>query len=60
MPLLVDPGRAVEVEVSSASEERDEEEAEMDHEDSLDSLYLKPLNGKHRRVEQDFATLMDQ
>ncbi|GLD74051.1 AT-hook-containing transcription factor, partial [Lates japonicus] len=59
VPLLVDPGRAVEVEVSSASEERDEEEAEMDHEDSLDSLYLKPLNGKHRRVEQDFATLMD-
>ncbi|XP_040014130.1 microtubule organization protein AKNA isoform X2 [Xiphias gladius] len=57
--LLVDPGRAAEVELSSAGEERVEEEAETDDEKSQNSLYLKPLNHKNRRVEQDFATLMD-
>ncbi|XP_040914881.1 microtubule organization protein AKNA isoform X2 [Toxotes jaculatrix] len=59
VPLLLDPGRAAEVEVSSASEESDEDEAEMDDEETLNSLYLRPLNGKCRRVEQDFTTLMD-
>ncbi|XP_075936056.1 microtubule organization protein AKNA [Anarhichas minor] len=53
VPLLVDPGEAAAVEVSSASEESDGDE------DTLNSLYLKPLNGKQRHVEQDFATLMD-
>lgn len=50
MPLLVDPGEAAAGEVSSASEE----------EETLNSLYLKPLNDKRRHTEQDFATLMDQ
>ncbi|XP_039636513.1 microtubule organization protein AKNA isoform X3 [Perca fluviatilis] len=49
VPLLVDPGKAAAGEVSSASEE----------EETLNSLYLKPLNNKHRHAEQDFATLMD-
>lgn len=60
MPLLVDPGEAAVVEVSSASEESDEEEAETEDEETLNSLYLKALNGKYRRVEQDFVTLTDQ
>ncbi|XP_078127511.1 LOW QUALITY PROTEIN: uncharacterized protein akna [Sander vitreus] len=47
--LLVNPGEAAAGEVSSASEE----------EETLNSLYLKPLNGKRRHTEQDFATLMD-
>ncbi|XP_051267620.1 microtubule organization protein AKNA isoform X1 [Dicentrarchus labrax] len=51
VPLLLDAGEAAAVEVSSASEESDEE--------TLNSLYLKPPNGKNRRVEQDFAKLMD-
>ncbi|XP_056260404.1 microtubule organization protein AKNA isoform X1 [Seriola aureovittata] len=59
VPLLAHAGRAAEVEVSSAREESDEEEAEMDDEDSLSSLYLKPVKGKHRHVEQDFDALMD-
>ncbi|XP_071321830.1 microtubule organization protein AKNA isoform X2 [Trachinotus anak] len=58
-PLLVDPGRVEEVEVRSARGESDEEEAEMDNEDTLSSLYLKPLNDKHRCAEKDFAALMD-
>ncbi|XP_031133409.1 microtubule organization protein AKNA isoform X4 [Sander lucioperca] len=49
VPLLVDPGEAAAGEVSSASEE----------EETLNSLYLKPLNDKRRHTEQDFATLMD-
>lgn len=52
MPFLVDPGEAAAVEVSSATEESDEE--------TLNSLYLQPLNGKQRPVEQDFPKLMDQ
>ncbi|XP_032395438.1 microtubule organization protein AKNA isoform X2 [Etheostoma spectabile] len=50
VPLPVDPGEAAAGEVSSASEE----------EETLNSLYLKPLNDKHRHAEQDFATLMNQ
>ncbi|XP_054468783.1 microtubule organization protein AKNA [Anoplopoma fimbria] len=53
VPLLVDPGQAAAVEVSSASEESDEEE------EALNSLYFKPTNGKQRHVEQDFGTLLD-
>ncbi|KAL7376176.1 hypothetical protein ABVT39_002565 [Epinephelus coioides] len=53
VPLLVDPGEAAAVEVSSASEESDEEE------ETLNSLYLKPLSDKRGHVEQDFAALMD-
>ncbi|XP_045923197.1 microtubule organization protein AKNA isoform X3 [Micropterus dolomieu] len=60
VPLLVDPGEAAAVEVSSASEESDEEEAETEDEETLNSLYLKALNGKYRRVEQDFDTLTDR
>ncbi|XP_044030881.1 microtubule organization protein AKNA isoform X2 [Siniperca chuatsi] len=59
VPLLVDAGEAVGVEVSSASEESDEEEAETEDEETLNSLYLKALNGKYRRVEQHFDTLTD-
>ncbi|XP_069370097.1 microtubule organization protein AKNA [Paralichthys olivaceus] len=59
MPLLVDQGRAAEREVSPATEASDDEEAETDDEEPLDSLYLKPLTGKHRHVEQDFAALTD-
>lgn len=47
----------MEVEVSSASEENDEMEAE--DEETLKSVYLKPVTGKHRHVE-DSATVMDQ
>lgn len=57
MPLLVDPGEAAAVEVSSASEESGEE---TEDELTLNSLYLKPPNGKHRRDEQDLTKLMDQ
>ncbi|XP_033951917.1 microtubule organization protein AKNA [Pseudochaenichthys georgianus] len=46
VPVLVDPGEAVEV--STGSEENDEEE---------ETLYLKPQNGKHRHVQQDLAPL---
>lgn len=60
MPLLVDPGEAAAVEVSSVSKESDEEEGETDYEETLNSLFLKPLNGKHRRVEQDFTMLIDE
>lgn len=56
VPSLLDPGEAAVVEVSSASEENDEE---TEDEETLNSLYLRPLNGKHRH-EQDFAKLMDQ
>ncbi|XP_070781121.1 microtubule organization protein AKNA [Enoplosus armatus] len=59
VPLLVDLREAVAVEVSSASEESDEEEAEAEDEETLNSLYRRALNGKHRHVEQDFDTLMD-
>ncbi|KAI3361696.1 hypothetical protein L3Q82_002054 [Scortum barcoo] len=59
MPLLVHPGEAAAVEVSSASEETHEEQAETEDEETLTSLYLRPLVGKHRRVEQDYDTLMD-
>ncbi|XP_059214585.1 LOW QUALITY PROTEIN: microtubule organization protein AKNA [Centropristis striata] len=52
-PLEVDGDQAAAVEVSSASQETDEEE------ETLNSLYLKPLNGKHRRVQQDFNTLLE-
>lgn len=55
VPLLVDPGEAAAMEVSSASEESPEED-----EETLNSLYLKPLNGKYGLVEQDFTTLTDQ
>ncbi|XP_062414803.1 microtubule organization protein AKNA [Pungitius pungitius] len=41
------------VEVSSAPEESDEEE------ETRNSLYLKPQNGKQRPVEQDFLSLID-
>lgn len=58
--MLVDPGEAAAVEVSSASEESDEEQAEMEDEETLTSLYLRPLIGKHRHVEHEFATLTDQ
>lgn len=57
MPSLVDPREAAVVEVSSASEKSDREE---DHEEAVNSLYLKPLNGKHRCVEKDFTTQTDQ
>lgn len=60
MPLLVDPGEAASLELSSPSEESDEEQAETEDEETLTSLYLRPLIGKHRRVEQDFVTLTDQ
>lgn len=60
MPLLVDPGEPAAVEVSSASDESDEEQAETEDEETLTSLYLRSLVGKHRCVEQDFATLTDQ
>ncbi|TNN29541.1 hypothetical protein EYF80_060310 [Liparis tanakae] len=42
------------MEVSSASEESPEED-----EETLNSLYLKPLDGKHGLVEQDFTSLTD-
>ncbi|XP_073333494.1 microtubule organization protein AKNA [Pagrus major] len=45
-PSMVDPGQAAAVEVSSVSEESDEE--------TLNSLDLSPLN-EHRWMEQDFA-----
>lgn len=57
MPSLVDSREAAVVEVSSASEKSDREE---DHEEAVNSLYLKPLNGKHRCVEKDFATQTDE
>ncbi|XP_037607862.1 microtubule organization protein AKNA isoform X1 [Sebastes umbrosus] len=53
VPLLVDPGEAAAIEVSSASEESDEGE------ETLNPLYFKRLNGKHRHLDQDFTTLMD-
>ncbi|KAM8829110.1 uncharacterized protein akna isoform 2-T5 [Spinachia spinachia] len=53
VPLLVGPGEAAAVEVSSATEESDEEE------ETLKSLYLKPHNGKLRHVEQDFPLLIN-
>ncbi|XP_028274468.1 AT-hook-containing transcription factor [Parambassis ranga] len=48
VPLLVDPGEAADVEVSSASDEEEDEQ-------TLSSLYLNPQNGKHRCDEHDFA-----
>ncbi|XP_029300837.1 AT-hook-containing transcription factor isoform X2 [Cottoperca gobio] len=51
VPLQVDPGEAAAVEVSSASEESESDE-------DKETLYLKPLNGKHRH-DEDFLTLMD-
>ncbi|XP_070706663.1 microtubule organization protein AKNA [Pempheris klunzingeri] len=56
VPLLADPGEAAAVEVSSASDESDDEE--MEDEETLNSLYLKP-RGKHKHVEQEFTKLMD-
>ncbi|XP_042251627.1 microtubule organization protein AKNA isoform X1 [Thunnus maccoyii] len=53
VPLLVDPGEAAVAEVSSVSEEEEEDE------ETLNSVFLKPLNGKHRRVDQEFTTLID-
>uniref|UniRef100_UPI0037E754DA microtubule organization protein AKNA n=1 Tax=Semicossyphus pulcher TaxID=241346 RepID=UPI0037E754DA len=50
-PSLVDPGEVVPVEVCSASGESDEE--------TLNSLYLKPVDGKQKCVEQGFSKLMD-
>ncbi|XP_008304145.1 AT-hook-containing transcription factor [Stegastes partitus] len=58
-PSPVDPSDAARVEVSSASNESDEDEAELDDEETLDSLYLKPPNGKLRCVEQDFPVTVD-
>ncbi|KAF0031189.1 hypothetical protein F2P81_015744 [Scophthalmus maximus] len=55
VPLLVDPGMAAELEVSSASEEGVEE---TDDEETLNSLYLKPLSVKQTRFE-DFSMSMD-
>ncbi|KAF3848807.1 hypothetical protein F7725_015304 [Dissostichus mawsoni] len=52
-PVLVDPGEAAAVEVSAGSEDSDEEEETL----YLNSLYLKPQNGKHRHVQQDLAPL---
>ncbi|XP_047200317.1 microtubule organization protein AKNA isoform X1 [Hippoglossus stenolepis] len=57
VPLLVDPGRAAELEVSPATEESDDEET--GDEETLRCQYLKLLTGKHRRAEQDFAALAD-
>ncbi|XP_060930043.1 microtubule organization protein AKNA [Limanda limanda] len=57
VPLLVDPGRASELEVSRASAESDDEET--DDEETLRSQYLKPLTGKHRRAQRDFAARTD-
>ncbi|XP_060930110.1 microtubule organization protein AKNA-like [Limanda limanda] len=57
VPLLVDPGSASELEVGRASEESDDEET--DDEDTLKCQYLKPLTGKQRRDEQDFAARTD-
>ncbi|XP_026196336.1 microtubule organization protein AKNA isoform X2 [Anabas testudineus] len=57
LPLPVDHGGLVEVEVSSASEESDGKEAE--DEETHKSFYLKPLTGKHRNVEQDSAPIID-
>ncbi|XP_034459071.1 microtubule organization protein AKNA-like [Hippoglossus hippoglossus] len=54
VPLLVDPGRAAELEVSPESDDE-----ETDDEETLNSLYFKPLTVKHRRAEQDFAALTD-
>ncbi|KAM7393223.1 hypothetical protein PAMA_008053 [Pampus argenteus] len=54
VPSLFDPGELAAVEVSSVSEESDEEE-----EESLTSVFLKTLNGKHRHYEQDFTILID-
>ena len=56
MPVLVDPGEAAAVEVSAGSEESVEEEETL----YLNSLYLKPQNGKHRHVQQDLAPLRNQ
>ncbi|KAG7240816.1 hypothetical protein INR49_023390 [Caranx melampygus] len=56
--LLVDPEGAAEMEVNSARRQSDEESA-MDNEDILNSLYLRPLNGRYRCVEQDFDRQMD-
>ncbi|KAM6986428.1 microtubule organization protein AKNA [Aplochiton taeniatus] len=50
VPVPGQPGGVVGAEVSSASEE----------EEALPSLFLQPLTPKHRLVERDFSTLMDQ
>ncbi|XP_062268232.1 microtubule organization protein AKNA-like [Platichthys flesus] len=57
MPLLVGPESAAELEASPASGEGDDEET--DDEGTLKCQYLKPLTGKHRRAQQDFAALTD-
>ncbi|XP_029371322.1 AT-hook-containing transcription factor isoform X2 [Echeneis naucrates] len=54
VPLLMVPEQAAGVEVSSVKEECVEEEAEVDDEDTVDALYFKPLDGKHR--EEDFLS----
>ncbi|KAK2818897.1 hypothetical protein Q5P01_024458 [Channa striata] len=59
VPLLVDPGKPVEMNVSSADEENHEKDAETDDEETLRASYFNPLTGKSRYVEQDFVTIMD-
>uniref|UniRef100_UPI003AAF70CC uncharacterized protein akna n=1 Tax=Centroberyx gerrardi TaxID=166262 RepID=UPI003AAF70CC len=59
LPVAVESGGVVGVEVSSASGESDGDEAEMEDEEALPSLFLRPLHCKHRLVEQDFCMLMD-
>ncbi|XP_060916647.1 microtubule organization protein AKNA isoform X1 [Labrus mixtus] len=51
VPSLVDQREVVVLEESSASEESKEE--------TLTSIYLKPLDSKHRCVEQDFVKPVD-
>lgn len=52
----VDPGEATLVELHSASEESNEEK---DHEGTVNSLYLKPMNGKYRHT-KEFAMLSNE
>ncbi|KAF3702282.1 AT-hook-containing transcription factor [Channa argus] len=59
VPLLVDPGRPAKLNVSSTDEEINQKEEEADDEETMKAFYLKTLTGKHRYVEQDFATIMD-
>ncbi|CAK6965109.1 microtubule organization protein AKNA [Scomber scombrus] len=52
----VDRGGAAAVEVSLVSES-DEEEEKTEDEETLNSVFLKPLNGKHRHDDQDFTPI---
>lgn len=54
VPSLVGAGGAAEAEVSSASEETDEKEAEDE-----EMFCLRPMSGKCRHVEQGFSILTD-